>query len=154
MRREFEIYIDGACSGNPGEASIGVVIKEGGKTVKEISKTIGPATNNIAEYSALIYGLQEALIEKAAGVNIVTDSELLFHQVKGKYKVKNENLKILWDQVQHLAKGFEHIDIKHVPREQNKEADHLASQALKSKQAKVVAPLFNNEGEESPSSEG
>lgn len=154
MSGVYEIYVDGACSGNPGPAGIGVAINHQGKTVKEISKPIGDATNNIAEYSAFIYALQEALIMKIKDVKVFTDSELMFRQVTGVYKVKNEKLKCLLDQARHLMGGFDHIDLCHVRREKNKHADKLATGAIKKKQAKMVAPLFENTGEESPSSEG
>ena len=154
MSRTLEIFIDGACSGNPGKAGIGVVINAPGKTVKEISKPIGEATNNIAEYSALIYALQEALVMKAKEIKIFTDSELLFRQVKGIYKVKNEKLKFLFDQVQCLMNGFDRVDLNHVRREKNKKADKLATDAIKKKQVQIVAPLFEDIGEESPSSKG
>ena len=154
MSRELEIFVDGACSGNPGKAGIGVVINHRGKTVKEISKAIGEATNNIAEYSALICALQEALLMKASELKIYTDSELMVRQVKGVYRVKNERLKFLFDQVQHLISGFDHVDMYHVRREKNKQADKLATDAIKEKQAKMVAPVFTDIGEESPSSIG
>ncbi len=154
MSRELEIFIDGACSGNPGKAGIGVVINSQGKTVKEISKAIGDATNNIAEYSALVYALQEALTMRARELKIFTDSELMFRQVTGVYKVKNAKLKFLFDQVRLLMDGFDHVDINHVRREKNKHADKLATDAIKEKQAKMVAPLFESIGEESPSSRG
>ena len=154
MSEVWEIFIDGACSGNPGEAGVGIVISHEGKTIKEISKAIGQATNNIAEYSALIYALQEAMALKAKKLKIFTDSELLFRQVTGVYKVKNDKLKFLYDQIQLLMKEFEHVDLNHVRREKNKKADSLATRSLKKKQAKVVAPLFKNFGEESPSSTG
>ena len=154
MTEALEIFIDGACSGNPGEAGIGIVISSNGKVVKEISKTIGQATNNIAEYSALVFALQEALVLKAKKLVIFTDSELLYRQVNRDYKVKNEKLKFLCDQVRLLIQGFDQVDLKHVRREQNKKADALAMQSLKKKQAKVVAPLFYDFGEESPSSKG
>lgn len=154
MSARFDIFVDGACSGNPGRAGIGIVIKRGGKTVRAISKAIGEATNNIAEYSALIYALQDAAALKAKELRIFTDSELLFRQVTGVYRVKNEKLKFLFDQVQHLIQGFDHIDINHVRRGENQEADRLAAQSLKKKQTTVVAPVFGDIGEESPSSEG
>ncbi|MCK4881570.1 MAG: ribonuclease HI family protein [Candidatus Omnitrophica bacterium] len=154
MSKVLEIFVDGACSGNPGKAGIGVAINCQGKTVKEISKAIGDATNNIAEYSALVYALQEALVMKARELKVFTDSELMFRQVTGVYKVKNEKLKFLFDQVQHLMKGFDRVDISHVRREKNKHADKLATDAIKKKQAEVVAPLFESIGEESPSSKG
>lgn len=153
MTKAVELFIDGACQGNPGPAAIGVVVNENKKTVKNISQTIGEATNNIAEYTALIYGLQEALILRADKVKIHTDSELLFNQVKGTYKIKNPNLKFLHAQVKHLLEGFKNVEFQRVPREENKKADQLATKALKEEQAKVVAPLFTV-GEESPSSEG
>ncbi len=154
MSRELEIFVDGACSGNPGEAAIGVVVLENKNKIKEISKSIGPATNNIAEYTALIYALQEGLILKADQVTVYTDSELVFNQVTGQYKIKNENLKLLLDQVQHLAQGFKRLDMKCIPREQNKDADQLATKAINKKQAKMVASLFQYSEEESPGSEG
>ena len=154
MSRSLEIFVDGACSGNPGEAAIGVVILENQTKIKEISKAIGHGTNNIAEYTAFIYALQEALILKADNLKIFTDSELVFKQLTGQYVVKNANLKSLFDQVKHLTQGFKHIEIKNIPREQNKDADKLATQPLKQKQAKMVAPLLFHSGEESPGSEG
>ena len=154
MSETLEIFVDGACSGNPGRAGIGIIINDKGKVIKEISKAIGEATNNIAEYTALIYALQEAMILKAKKLQIYTDSELLFRQVTGIYKVKNEKLTFFCDQAQRLMTGFDHVDIKHVRREENKKADILATQSLKKKQTKMVAPLFENIGEESPSSKG
>lgn len=145
----LEIFVDGACSGNPGPAGIGVMIKRGGKTVVEISKPIGEATNNVAEYSALVCALQEALVLKAARVNISTDSELMFHQLTGSYKVKDQKLKFLYDQVQQLKRGFANVELVHVPREKNKEADKLATSSLQNinkKQAKMVATLFDSFG--------
>ena len=130
MEYDFDIYIDGACRGNPGEAAIGVVIKKNGKLVKEISRAIGQATNNIAEYTALISSLQQALILKADKIRIFTDSELVYHQIKGTYKVRNENIKRLHEQAQDLWQGFSFIDILNIPREQNQEADRLASDAV------------------------
>jgi len=149
----LDIYVDGACSGNPGEGAIGVLLKKKDKVLKEIAKPIGETTNNIAEYSALIYALQEALIRKEDRIRIFTDSELMCKQVKGEYKVKDPHLRFLYEQVKHLVEGFKEISITHVPREQNKDADRLASGILKSK-AKMVASLFPTSGEESPSSTG
>jgi len=154
LKSTLEIHIDGACSGNPGPAGIGVVIETKGKVIKEISKPIGEATNNIAEYSALIYALQESLVLKAKKLKIFTDSELLYRQVKGEYKVKHEKLRFLHDQARLMMQGFDDVALSHVRREQNKKADALATQSLKKKQAETVAPLFKDFGEESPSSKG
>ena len=153
MIKSLELFTDGACQGNPGQAAIGVVIKKQGKILKTISKTIGQATNNIAEYTALIYGLQEALILKADQVKVNTDSELIYEQLRGNYKIKQPNLKFLFDLVKHLSEGFKKIEVRHIPREKNREADHLATEAIEKEQAKVVAPMFTF-GEESPSSVG
>ena len=152
MKGSLEIFIDGACSGNPGPAAIGVIFKKDGETIQEISRSIGEATNNIAEYSALICALQEASLQKAREIKVYTDSELVYNQVTGQYKVSHGNIKPLFVKVQELAKSFARIDIERIPREKNKEADRLAVKALKLKQAKMVAPLFNRSGEESPSS--
>ena len=83
--KQFEIYIDGASKGNPGESGIGVVILSGGEVIKNISSYIGKATNNVAEYTALIYALQEALVLKADDICIRTDSQLLYRQIPKNY---------------------------------------------------------------------
>ena len=142
MNGILEIHIDGACKGNPGPASVGVIIDRDGKRISEIAKSIGEATNNFAEYSALIVALEEARNLKAEHLRIFTDSELLYHQLKGKYKIKSDNLKGLHKQANELAQEFKKIELKHVPREENSEADKLASSVFKKEQAKVVAPLF------------
>jgi len=146
------IFTDGACSGNPGPAAIGVVIKNEGKNLKEISHFIGNATNNIAEYTALIWALQEALILKAEEVFVKTDSELMYKQILGEYKVKHEGIKPLFEQVVRLASGFKRVEFKHVPREQNGEADKLARLGLKTN--RDGRPDAKGVGEESPSSKG
>lgn len=130
MARELEIFTDGACSGNPGEAAIAVIIKEEGKVIKEVSLAIGHSTNNVAEYTAIIYALQEALILKADKVNLFTDSELIYNQMEGVYSVKDPKIKTLFDQVQHLKSGLKIFQIHHIPREQNKNADKLAKKAI------------------------
>lgn len=90
---ELELYIDGASKGNPGPSGIGVIICRNGETIKNISSYIGNATNNIAEYTALIYALEEALILKAEVLKINTDSELLYKQLRRDYKVKAPTLR-------------------------------------------------------------
>ena len=152
MTSTLEIFTDGACSGNPGPAAIGVVIKKQGKIIKEISQSVGEATNNIAEYTALIWALQEALMLKADELFVKTDSELMYRQIIGEYKVKDEGLKPLFEQVKHLVEGFKRVEFKHVPREQNQEADKLARQGLKLSQDGRLASEAG--GEESPSSKG
>ena len=150
---KLEIFTDGGCSGNPGEAAIGVVIKDGKKTVKTISRAIGHGTNNIAEYTALIVALQEALILKADDISVKSDSELMCKQVSGAYAVKHENIKPLFAQVKHLITGFKKFQIAHVPREQNSEADALVRKVLK-KAGQDGRSDADGVGEESPSSKG
>ncbi len=149
----LEIFTDGASSGNPGPAGIGVVIREQKKIIKEISTSIGRATNNVAEYKAVLCALEEAKALKAEKLKLSMDSELLYNQLLGRYQVKNEALKALFEEAQKLGKNFKHIELKLIPREQNKEADQLATQAIKREQTKVVASAFDA-GEESPSSDG
>ena len=140
QRNKLEIFIDGACRGNPGDAAIGVVIIRDGEKIKEISRYIGRATNNIAEYSALICALQEVKGMEFNSVKIYTDSELVFRQVTGVYKVRDEKLTKLFIKVRDLVKGLKHIEIQHVRREKNKEADNLASRVLIGKASRDGCP--------------
>jgi len=150
---KLEIFTDGGCSGNPGPAAIGVVIKKDGKVFKTLNRAIGQGTNNIAEYTALIVALQEALILKADDVSVKTDSELMAKQVSGAYAVKHENIKPLFAQVKHLITGLKSFQIAHVPREQNSEADALVRQVLK-KAGQDGRCDAHGVAEESPSSKG
>ena len=134
----LDIYIDGASRGNPGNASIGVVICQGEHIVKNISRLIGTATNNVAEYSALICALEEALILKAGQLKIYTDSELLYKQIKGEYKVRHANIKPLYEQVVNLFRGFNSAEVFHIKRENNRGADKLANQSFKEVKHKKV----------------
>jgi len=127
---KYNIFVDGASKGNPGESGIGVIISKDNHVKINFSQYIGIATNNVAEYLALIYGLQEALMQKIEDVNINTDSELLYKQIKGDYKVKDPTLRILNRLVKHLWCGFDKIEITHIPREKNKGADKLAVTAI------------------------
>ena len=130
LNNHFDIYVDGGARGNPGEAGIGVVISQGKSVVKTIAKFIGIATNNVAEYMALIYALQEALINNYRSVTVNTDSELMYKQLKGEYRVKNPDLKIYHEQIKHLMVGFTNINLQHIPREENKDADKLVNEAI------------------------
>jgi len=125
------VYVDGGSRGNPGPAGIGVVIlDEKGKKVKEFNKYLGVTTNNVAEYNAVIYGLQEALIEKADKVDLHLDSELVAQQLKGEYRVKHSNIKPLFEQALHLISGFKKVNINQIGREKNKVADKLVNKAI------------------------
>ncbi len=155
--KTMDIYIDGSSFGNPGDSGIGVIFLNGQETLKNISKYIGRQTNNFAEYTALVYALQEALVMKVACINIFSDSELLCRQLKGEYKVKSENIKDLYGQAQRLLEGFENFSINQIPREQNRGADKLARLAIKKKDSKIgriAARSVSCAREESPGSKG
>ncbi|MDD5120378.1 MAG: ribonuclease HI family protein [Candidatus Omnitrophica bacterium] len=127
----LEIYIDGASKGNPGKSGIGVAIYQNNRLVKNIASYIGVATNNVAEYTALIYALEEALLLKASSLKINTDSQLLARQLNKIYKVRNEGIISLYNRAVHLLSGFDNVLISHIPREKNTVADKLATQAIK-----------------------
>lgn len=125
------IYTDGAARGNPGPAGIGVVIKnDKGEVLHEISSFLGQATNNVAEYNALITALEKAVTLNAQQVELFTDSELVVKQIKGEYRVKNEGLKPLYRKAKDLIQQLGNFTITHVPREKNMEADRLANQGI------------------------
>lgn len=151
---DLDVFTDGACSGNPGEAAIAVVFKENGKIVKEIAEAIGHATNNIAEYAALVRALKEARFLNARNIRVHTDSQWMFNQIRGTYQVKSEGIKPLYDEAVSLAKTFKRVEFKWVPREENKDADRLAQGVLKRKAGQGDRPDVFVIGEESPSSEG
>lgn len=129
--KKIEIYIDGASKGNPGPSGIGVVICQNSQVLKNISNYIGHSTNNLAEYTALIYALQEALILRAQSLKINTDSELLYRQIKKEYKVRNPSIFGLYSQVLYLMSAFKEVSINHISRKDNKGADKLATKAIK-----------------------
>lgn len=121
------IFTDGASKGNPGAAGIGVVLSDSeARILAEISEYIGETTNNVAEYKALIRGLEKAAELGATEVEISTDSELMARQITGVYKVKAEHLKELHSKVLSLLRHFREVSITHVVREENKLADRLA----------------------------
>ncbi len=126
-----EIYIDGACSGNPGPAAIGAIGYQEGKELFAISRSIGEATNNIAEYKALIAVLKHSQKEGYTSIKIYSDSELLVKQMCGKYRVKDPELKKLWTEATKLGKKIENIEIVHIRREKNSKANNLAQGAVK-----------------------
>ncbi len=129
--RRLTLYVDGASRGNPGPAAVGVVIKdETGATTLKVSSSIGRATNNQAEYSALIMALQEARKLGADQVYINTDSQLMAEQINGNYKVRNANIKPLFEKAMQLLTAFQYYAIDHIPRHLNSEADALANEAL------------------------
>ena len=128
----WQLFTDGASKGNPGPAGAGWVLTNDQDygPVKEC-KFLGQATNNEAEYQALILGLQKALGCGVQVIRIHMDSELLVRQLNGDYRVKNPRLAILFHQAQDLLMKFPKYDIIHIPREENREADRMANEAIK-----------------------
>lgn len=130
---ELIIYTDGGARGNPGPAGAGVVIQENGHTVAELKKYLGnERTNNWAEYEALILALQETerLGFSQEEMEVRMDSELIVKQLNGEYKVKDKNLKAQHAIVRELLSHFSDVRFRHVPREENKEADRLVNEAI------------------------
>ena len=129
--RSGEVYIDGASRGNPGPAGVGVVFLDGqARPVRQFSHYLGETTNNVAEYLALVYALQEALRAGYTALTVKTDSELLARQVNGRYRVRDAQLRLFHDLALHLARGFSRCEVQHVPRAQNALADRLAGHAV------------------------
>ena len=128
---QLEIYIDGASKGNPGPSGVGLVICRDGEVIKNMSSYIGNATNNIAEYTALIWALQEGMMLKADTLKVNTDSLLLYHQINRTYKIKHPNILGLYNQAVHLIKAFKDFRINHISREKNRAADKLATKAVR-----------------------
>lgn len=125
------LHVDGGARGNPGPAAIGVVVSEpGGEVLDELAERIGVATNNVAEYTAVIRGLERARQLDASEVEIVGDSELVARQLAGAYKVKHPQLRPLYDRALAALHGFERWQIRTVPRAENARADALVNAAL------------------------
>jgi len=123
--------IDGGSRGNPGPAAYGVIIRDGrGEIVAKLKKYIGRMTNNVAEYYGLIAAMDYAQSHSVRALRIESDSELLVKQMRGQYKVKSEDLRPLFERAQKMSKTFDSFRIEHVYREQNREADALANEAL------------------------
>ena len=124
------LYTDGAARGNPGPAGIGVVALRSGKELFTISRYVGHATNNVAEYLAVITGLETAADLQAREITVFMDSELVQRQLSGVYKVRAPGLKELYLRASAAARSFERCTFVHVPRERNAAADRLANEAL------------------------
>jgi len=128
---ELVINCDGGSRGNPGPAAYGVSIQTpDGDEIEGIAETIGIATNNVAEYSAVIAGLRRVAEIGARAVHVRSDSKLLIEQLSGRYKVKNLVLKELHKEAIELARRFDRVTYEHVRREQNVRADELVNLAL------------------------
>jgi len=127
----LRLHVDGASRGNPGEAGFGVhVTNAEGVEVASLYGYLGRATNNVAEYQALLHGLRFALARGASRVEVYSDSELLVRQVEGRYRVKSPGLQPLHREALNLLARFERTRVAHVPRERNREADALANRAV------------------------
>ena len=131
MTDRLLIHTDGASRGNPGQAAIGATIKdEQGRLLATVARRIGPATNNQAEYRAVIAALEEAIRRGARRVELYSDSELVVKQLKGDYRVKKAALRTLYQSVVRLAGRLDSFRISYIPRSKNKEADDLANGAF------------------------
>ncbi|MDP2638696.1 MAG: ribonuclease HI family protein [Candidatus Azambacteria bacterium] len=134
MLNKAIIYTDGGSRGNPGPSALGVVILDSkGKILKEYSHYLGEATNNQAEYEAVIFALQKAKQLKIKELEIMTDSELIGKQLLGEYKIKDQNLQPLFIKAWNLRLDYAKVDIKIISREQNTKADKLVNQELDAK---------------------
>jgi ribonuclease HI len=128
---KLRVNVDGGARGNPGPAAIGAVLRgPGGEILEQRGERIGRATNNVAEYRALLLGIELASAHGATELELVGDSELIVRQVEGRYKVKDATMKQLHAQVKVKLAGLDRWSIRHVRREQNAEADRLVNEVL------------------------
>jgi ribonuclease HI len=137
--RTIRIFCDGGSRGNPGPAAVGAVVLDPATdppvVLESVSEHIGVATNNVAEYQALIRALEVAEAHEATRVEVRADSQLLIRQLEGRYRVKNSGLQPLFRRAQELLGRYAEVDLQHVPREDNTEADALANAALDAAEA-------------------
>jgi catechol 2,3-dioxygenase len=125
------INFDGGSRGNPGPAAIGVVVRDGnGKVLERVGEKIGKATNNVAEYKALLRGIELAAEHSGTDLELIGDSQLVARQVQGRYKVKSAEIKPLHAEVKRALRGFDSWSIRNVPRAENTEADRLVNEAF------------------------
>ena len=128
----MEIWTDGASKGNPGPAALGIVFGQlGGELLCVHGEAIGRATNNVAEYRAVVRALEFCAQWRIKKVNLNLDSELIARQLNGAYRVKSPDLRPLYQQVVHLSRNLATFRVRHIPRQKNRFADHLANLALK-----------------------
>jgi ribonuclease HI len=137
---QWLLMVDGAARGNPGEAGAGAaILDENGAVVRKMSRFLGRTTNNVAEYEALLMGLEALLVLGKKHIKVQSDSQLLVRQLNGEYRVKDEKLRLLFQRARTLLSQFSTYRILHVPRELNRLADRLANRgidrALKQKSA-------------------
>ena len=127
----WEIYVDGASSGNPGDSGAGIYIRDGnGREVLQESISLGTMTNNMAEYEALVRGLHKAIEYAARDVIVYTDSQLVANQITGAYKIHNDRMRQYVLEVKKIVGNFDHFAIQYIPRERNRIADKLAKNGI------------------------
>ncbi len=130
-QKRTRLYTDGAARGNPGPAGAGaVIVNPQGHIVAKVGKFLGDSTNNVAEYMGLILGLRRAKAMGIKELDIFSDSELLVKQLNGDYAVKADHLRPLHDEAKTLLKGFSHAPVRHIPREENAQADAMSNRAI------------------------
>jgi ribonuclease HI len=135
----LHIHIDGASRGNPGEAGFGISVQdEKGATRAELFGYLGRASNNVAEYQALLHALRWAQAQGARQVRVYSDSELVVRQINGQYRVKHPDMVPLHREAKALLHRFDSATVSHVRREQNRDADRLANRALDEKASKLA----------------
>jgi len=131
QNQKLIIYTDGGARGNPGPAGIGAIIYDEGENIlAELSEYIGIATNNQAEYRAVILALKKAIELQASEIDFYLDSELVVKQLNGEYRVRNKDLMPIFLEIKNYLKNFSQVSFSHVRRELNKEADRLANEAM------------------------
>lgn len=130
LNSSLEIYIDGASRGNPGRSGAGILIRETKGSIHRLKRYLGILTNNQAEYEALINALKAAKGLKKNHLMIYSDSLLLVSQINGNWRTRNPNILALSKKARSLIKGFKHVEVHHIPRELNREADRLANAAI------------------------
>jgi len=146
----WKIHIDGAARGNPGPAAYAFIIHKEGSPPLEEKGTLGTMTNNLAEYTALVRALERAHAQGAQRLIIHSDSELLVKQMNGEYRVKNPDLRVLYDRARELSGQFKQVVIRHVPREHNSRADQLCNEALDEAAPEGRRPFLGNLQSPSP----
>jgi ribonuclease HI len=131
LAKRTRLFTDGAARGNPGPAGAGaVIVNPEGHIVAKIGKFLGDSTNNVAEYMGLILGLKRAKAMGIKELDVFSDSELLVKQLAGEYEVKAEHLRPLHDEARSLLGAFSAIQVRHIPREQNAQADAMSNRAI------------------------
>jgi len=131
LSERLVVHVDGGARGNPGPAAIAAVLTDAdGTVVDEQAETIGHATNNVAEYRALLLGIERARALGGRELELVGDSELIVKQVRGEYRVKDASLRELHSQVKAALADLDRWSIRNVPREENAHADRLVNEAL------------------------